>query len=509
MQNKDARNAALNQFRQNFRTGLENKDFDQVASALQVYADSLVNNLTDAAQEFQKTSDEAILARAGVRPVPSEVKAWYDGIVKAFSAEEPRQALTGVDKTIPEFVIDTVLSDINNNHPLLAALDVVNTRGNTKYIIAKDKHQLAQWGKLTAAITKELEGTIEEGHFGQDKLTAFLPVPKDLLKLGASYINAYIVKILSDALACGFEFGAIKGTGKDMPIGAVKNLDGAVVQGEYPDKEAIPVASFDIKTFMTLVAMLAEKPKYAGEAKGRPRKVTKVALIVNPSDFLTKVIPATTVLATDGSYKNNVFPFPTEVFPTEELDEGEALFGIMEDGKIKYKLFLSTGIGGNIEYSDDYQFLEDNRVYAIKLLGTGRPDDNNCFIKLDISGLVPLTLNVNITGSVATVATDAQLLSAVLNKTTVEADDTAKVAVASVGYNITPDTAPTLTYQWQVRAKTGTNWADLDNTYTGYNSAELTVKAADAEKHYRCKVTASGSAVGTVNTGECTVAAAS
>lgn len=294
-----------------------------------------------------------------------------------------------------------------------------------------------------------------------------------------------------------------------MPIGAVKNLDGAVVQGEYPDKEAISVASFDIKTFMTLVAMLAEKPKYAGEAKGRPRKVTKVALIVNPTDYLTKVIPATTVLATDGSYKNNVFPFPTEVFPTEELDEGEALFGIMEDGKIKYKLFLSTGIGGNIEYSDDYQFLEDNRVYAIKLLGTGRPDDNNCFIKLDISGLVPLTLNVNITGPVATVATDAQLLSAVLNKTTVEADDTAKVAVASVGYNITPDTAPTLTYQWQVRAKTGTNWADLDNTYTGYNSAELTVKAADAEKHYRCKVTASGSAVGTVNTGECTVAAAS
>ena len=387
MQNKDARNAALNQFRQDFRTGPENKDFDQVASALQVYADRLVNNLTDAAQEFQKTSDEAILARAGVRPVPSEVKAWYDGIVKAFSAEEPRQALTGVDKTIPEFVIDTVLSDINNNHPLLAALDVVNTRGNTKYTIAKDKHQLAQWGKLTAAITKELEGTIEEGHFGQDKLTAFLPVPKDLLKLGASYINAYIVKILSDALACGLEFGAIKGTGKDMPIGAVKNLDGAVVQGEYPDKEAIPVASFDIKTFMTLVAMLAEKPKYAGEAKGRPRKVTKVALIVNPTDYLTKVIPATTVLATDGSYKNNVFPFPTEVFPTEELDEGEALFGIMEDGKIKYKLFLSTGIGGNIEYSDDYQFLEDNRVYAIKLLGTGRPDDNNCFIKLDISAL--------------------------------------------------------------------------------------------------------------------------
>ena len=108
-------------------------------------------------------------------------------------------------------------------------------------------------------------------------------------------------------------------------------------------------------------------------------------------------------------------------------------------------------------------------------------------------------------GSVATIETDATLTAANLNKSTVAASDTAKVGVASLEYNVVPATDPSLTYLWQIRAKTGTTWTDLTDSYTGYNTSELTVKAADAEKHYRCKVTASGSATGTVYSDECTV----
>ena len=84
---------------------------------------------------------------------------------------------------------------------------------------------------------------------------------------------------------------------------------------------------------------------------------------------------------------------------------------------------------------------------------------------------------------------------------------TATVTVTGTNYNVLPATAPTVAYLWQVRAKTGTTWADLTSAYTGYNTDTLTVKAADAEKHYRCKVTVSGSATGTVYTDECTVEA--
>ena len=111
-------------------------------------------------------------------------------------------------------------------------------------------------------------------------------------------------------------------------------------------------------------------------------------------------------------------------------------------------------------------------------------------------------------GVVATTETDAILEGVTLNKSEVDADDTAQVAVSGYEYNVKPATDATLAYLWQVRAKTGTTWTDLTDSYTGYNTATLTVKAADAEKHYRCKVTASGSAQGVVYSPECDVKAA-
>lgn len=111
-------------------------------------------------------------------------------------------------------------------------------------------------------------------------------------------------------------------------------------------------------------------------------------------------------------------------------------------------------------------------------------------------------------GTVATVEADAILESATLSSEIVAPLDTATVSVANVTYNINPATDPTLSYKWQIRAATGTVWNDVPSSYTGYNTATLTAKAADAGKHYRCAVTASGSATGTVYTNEATVAGA-
>lgn len=116
--------------------------------------------------------------------------------------------------------------------------------------------------------------------------------------------------------------------------------------------------------------------------------------------------------------------------------------------------------------------------------------------------------SIQVSGVVATVETDATIIGATLNKNEVDADDTATVSVANVQYNVAPASAATLAYLWQVRAKTGTVWTDLTSAYTGYNTATLTVKAADAGKHYRCKVTASGTATGEVFSDECDVAEA-
>lgn len=111
-------------------------------------------------------------------------------------------------------------------------------------------------------------------------------------------------------------------------------------------------------------------------------------------------------------------------------------------------------------------------------------------------------------GTVGSVSVKANLLTASLNKTQVDASNEATVAVANVTYDIEPAESPSLSYLWQIRAKTGTQWNDLTASYTGYNSQTLTVQAVDAQKHYRCKVTASGTAVGTAYSNECDVKAA-
>jgi hypothetical protein len=56
------------------------------------------------------------------------------------------------------------------------------------------------------------------------------------------------------------------------------------------------------------------------------------------------------------------------------------------------------GMGGSkngvIEYSDEYKFLEDQRVFKVKQYGAGRAFDNTSALYLDISGLSPAYITV-------------------------------------------------------------------------------------------------------------------
>ena len=60
------------------------------------------------------------------------------------------------------------------------------------------------------------------------------------------------------------------------------------------------------------------------------------------------------------------------------------------------KYFLGVGMArnGRIEYSDGYRFLEDERVYLIKLYANGFAMDNNAFQVLDITELQPVRFKV-------------------------------------------------------------------------------------------------------------------
>ena len=380
MNNKDIQAFNLNA---KIKEAMQSEDENALGTVFTEFADNIQQSVLDDVKAYQDTQDVSILQRRGVHTLTQEENAFYQKWIEAAKSDNPRQALTNLDIALPFTVIDNVMEDLKANHPLLDMIDFQNMTAVNKMLINKQGKQLAVWGKITSAISEELAGTIGEVDITLNKLTAFIPVAKDMLAVGPQWIDAYVRAVLSEAVAYGLEEGIINGTGLNQPIGMLRDIhEGVSVDTKtgYPSKTAIKVTDFTPKTYGKLLAKLAVNP-----FTNKPRTVSNLALIVNPTDYFTKVMPATTVQSTDGTYKNNVLPVPTQIIQSEQVPEGKAILGMIN----KYAMGLGSGSnkGGKIEYSDEYKFLEDQRYYIVKLIGNGQAYDDNCFLLLDISGL--------------------------------------------------------------------------------------------------------------------------
>lgn len=377
-QQEDARKA--------FQEALTGNDKEALTAALQSMMDAHARQTLADARELREEADARVLAQRGVRQLTGSETRYYQRVIDAMRSGNPKQALTDLDVGMPTTVIDAVFEDLSRNHPLLSRLDFVNTSGQIDMIMNTDTAELAAWGPLCGDITKELSSGFKKVSVTLYKLSAFLPVCKSMLELGPTWLDRYVRQVLSEALASGLEHGYIAGDGKDAPIGMIRQVgDGvAVTGGQYPEKEAVKVSSLDPATVGNLLSMMAMGPN------GKPRTVRDLILVVNEQDYYQKVMPATTLMAPDGSYRNDVLPYPMTVVRTFALPRGKAVLGMAN------RYFAPVGMAreGRIEYSDEYHFLEDERVYLVKLYGNGMPKDNNAFLVLDISDLQPATYQV-------------------------------------------------------------------------------------------------------------------
>ena len=192
---------------------------------------------------------------------------------------------------------------------------------------------------------------------------------------------------MSEANGLALEMAVVYGGGQNSPIGMSRDLSkGNTNEGvtTYSRKTATKVTVLDPATYGGILAKLTKTPS------GRQRKVREVIMVVNPEDYLTKVMPATTIMTPQRTYVSDVLPFPTRVIQCVGVEAGHAVVGLAK----RYFLGLGTSKSGLIDYSDHVQFLEDNRVYTSHLYGNGMPLDNAAFEYLDISGLKPPVMKV-------------------------------------------------------------------------------------------------------------------
>jgi HK97 family phage major capsid protein len=377
----------MNRLNQAIKDGNE----EAFAQAFTEFTETIQEAVMAEAKGMIQSADTNVLVGRGVRQLTSEENNYYQKVIEAMQSSNPKQALTDLDVVMPKTVIDAVFEDLITSHPLLEAINFQNTSGLVEYLVNKDGTQLASWGTLTSTIVKELTSGFKKINMQLFKLSAFLPVAKAMLELGPTWLDRYSRAILGEAASCGLEEGIINGTGKEMPIGMNRQVgEGVTVtDGVYPLKNTVAVSSLDPVTYGNLIAGMAVGPNK------KTRVITEVILIVNPVDYLKKVMPATTIRGADGRYVNDVFPFPTKPIQSVQVPVGKAIIGMAK----RYFMGIGTAKSGKIEYSDEYHFLEDERIYLVKLYGYGEPLDNTAFIYADITGLEPAAHQVFVTNT--------------------------------------------------------------------------------------------------------------
>lgn len=367
------------------------------------FQQSIVDTIKTDFAQYQTTQDKSILSQRGYRQLTNAEEQYYQKFIEASKSVSPKQAFADLlgnpDGIMPETIIEDVFKELVEEHPLLDKINFTYAKYMTKWVLNDHTIDTAVWGELNDTIAKEITSAFKIVDITQNKLSAFAAIPLDMLDLGPTFLDAYIRAVLKDAILCGLEKAIVCGTGKNQPVGLLRDVSENVTTtgGVYPEKQAIAVTSFSPKEYGTVLSKLAKNEN------GRMRKFGEVLLICNQIDYLTKVMPATTVQNTSGVYVNNLFPFPTEVTISNELETGKAIVCLPEE----YFMAIGGAKEGIITYSDEYKFLEDMRYYKIKTYGAGKAYDNTVSILLDITNLDPAYLNVAVKNTAAQSATKA------------------------------------------------------------------------------------------------------
>ncbi len=310
--------------------------------------------------------DRYILQERGQDQLTKEERNYYNQVIE-------KRGFENLDVVMPTTTFDRVFEDLEKNHPLLSKIDFQNATGLIKWIVRDGEVTGAVWGPLTGKIKEELSNGFHDIRLTLAKLTAFIPVSKAMLDLGPVWLDRFVRLSLSESISIGLEMGIVAGTGKEQPIGMLKNLKGNVVEGVYPDKDSTPLLDLTADTLATKVVTPLTKDGTVN--------VNTVLIVVNPYDYWSKIFPATTFLSATGAYVHDVLPIPADVVTSVAVPKGKLIAGIAKN------YFMGIGSSKKIEYSDEVRFMDDERVYIAKQYANGMPKDNDSFQVFDITNL--------------------------------------------------------------------------------------------------------------------------
>ena len=318
--------------------------------------------------EAQRAEQDAEYKKSlGLRPLSENEKKFYE-ILKGGA----KQALTAAQiDIIPIETIDKTLADVRAEYPILDLITFAPA--NVKHWLTGSKSGAAVWGSLTAALSNsaELSATITGLNIEVGKLYAYCIIPKAIRDLEIGYIDRYFRAILQEAMYDGIADGYLNGSGKDAPIGILKQIGTVGQDGTHTAKTvAQTLTGFTPKQLAPVLAALSN---------GGKRAVNEIVVIANPADVYNYVNPALYGDSISGGYITKSF-MPVTVIAEPKMAQGTAA--------ITMKGFYTMGFSGlKVQEYTETKALDDADLLIAKVYGNGRADDDSVAYVFNVTKL--------------------------------------------------------------------------------------------------------------------------
>lgn len=330
-------------------------------------------------EELKNVTDSNILTSRGVPVLTAEETKFYNEVVKTGGFDE--------DLVWPETILERVFENLQEDHPILKIVNFSPTVGRVKVIRARRKG-VAVFGPLHKDLEGQLDAEFGAEEFVQLALTAFFLISNDTLDLGPRWINRFINLCLREAVRDIWAEKIITGTGNDEPIGLLKDLNGAVTGGEYPDKASagtltLADAATMVKEFAGLMKKMStytHKISKTDTGVEKSRKVNgKVYLIVNPANYYD-IIGRVMTQNANGVFVTNL-PFISQDRIIESLDVPEKKLIAFVEGQYEATQSRAEKV---YEYKQTFA-MKRATLYAIDMLANGYPTNNDAAQVYDIA----------------------------------------------------------------------------------------------------------------------------
>ena len=273
------------------------------------------------------------------------------------------------EKLLPETTIDEIFEDLTTEHPLLDAIGLKSAGIRLKFLRSETSGQ-AVWGKVFDEIKGQLDAAFSDEVAIQNKLTAFVVVPKDLADLSVNWIERFVRLQITEAFAVALEAAFLSGDGNDKPIGLNRDVDNGTVAGgvtTYPVKTAQGTLSF-ADTASIIQEFKDIKKYHSTKSNGQAINTAGQLYLVVSSEDKADIEAKFTILNANGVYVNAV-PFNINIVESVFQEKGTAVSFV----KSRYDAYIGGGI--TLRKFDQTFALEDLDLYTAKQFAYGKAKD--------------------------------------------------------------------------------------------------------------------------------------